>query len=131
MCNRMNDYKGKSGNDILQMAIDANSFKEMREHLSAIASKQSLDKSRLPELVDTAIRIGSLKSSIQHTDDASDDKQGQSEETFWPRTLIDPVDRSGRPITAIPDLRKISPLGMVGYKVGHTEGLIEYDRREI
>ena len=52
----MDKYSGKTGNQVLQMAIEAKSFDEMKEHLEGLRYKQALDKSRLPELVETAMR---------------------------------------------------------------------------
>ena len=137
----MDEYLGKSGNEILQMAIDAKSFDEMREHLSALAAKQSLDKSRLAELVDTAIRIGRSASHVDEQRSAArdslrkflraSDKQQTKSTHYWPETLIEQADRTGRRLSSIPELREISPLRMVGYRVGYAEGLDENDRWDI
>ncbi len=127
----MNKYLGKSGNEILQMAIDAKSFGEMREHLSALVSKKSLDKTRLVELVDAAERISDSRKLPKRK--AGDARRRLQEflKGHWPTTLIYPIDSNGRALNSIPELREISPLGMVGYKVGHTDGLSQNNRRDV
>ena len=127
----MDRYKGKSGNEILQMAIDAKSFEEMREHLSALVSKKSLDKTKLVELVEAAERISASKKIPKSKPSDARRRLRELLEGHWPTTLIYPIDPNGRAVKTIPELREISPLGMIGYKVGHTDGLSQNNRRDV
>ena len=104
------------------MAIDAKSFDEMREHLEALAKKRSLDKRRLHELVDTAKRIAA---SLEQKPLGRANKPvkpptqiRQQKPDYWPSTLVEQVDAKGRVITSMPELRLISPLGMVDTRSG-------------
>lgn len=127
----MDEYLGKSGNEILQMAIDAKSFEEMREHLSALVSKKSLDKTRLVELVEAAERISASKKIPKSKPGDARRRLRKLLEGHWPTTLIYPIDPNGQAVKTIPELREISPLGMVGYKVGYTDGLSQNNRRDV
>ena len=120
----MSKYDGKSGNEILQMAIDAKSFEEMRCHLVALANKKSLNKKRLAELVDTAVRITG-------NDPESPPETVKPKPTYWPSKLTFPTNKDGTPNSDLLMLREESPLHMVGYKVGYTAGLKEHARRYI
>lgn len=133
----MDKYSGKTGNQVLQMAIEAKSFDEMKEHLEGLRYKQALDKSRLPELVETAKRIANPRGSKPSQSKSVPPPARPPREKkpykpdYWPTTLVEQVDARGKVIKSMPQLRARSPLGYVGYKVGHTEGLSKDDRRDV
>lgn len=134
-------FQGKSGNEIMEMLLDANTVDEFRAGARVLASRKSVSRTdlltpvfeRLINLVERQSEE-SQKNLVDCVVELLSDKWGLDEQIdgdpYWPSSIVLSSDGSNNSMGEVFEHR-FSALKLCGYSVGKSSNLTDDDRRDL